>query len=58
MAITTDAPVPHEVLEEILALDGFVDGRADRRSRSRLDVRAETDKCVCASYPRLADGQR
>ena len=28
MAITTDAPVPREVLDEIVALDGFVDGRS------------------------------
>jgi D-3-phosphoglycerate dehydrogenase len=28
MAITTDAPVPRTVVDEIVALDGFVDGRA------------------------------
>jgi D-3-phosphoglycerate dehydrogenase len=28
MVLTTDAPVPREVLDEIVALDGFVDGRA------------------------------
>ncbi len=28
MAITTDAPVPHEVIEEIVALDGFDAGRS------------------------------
>jgi D-3-phosphoglycerate dehydrogenase len=28
MAITTDAPVPHEVIDEIVALDGFIAGRS------------------------------
>ena len=28
MVVTTDAPVPPEVIEEILGLDGFQDGRA------------------------------
>ena len=28
MAVTTDAPVPQEVVGEIVALEGFVDGRA------------------------------
>jgi D-3-phosphoglycerate dehydrogenase len=27
MVVTTDAPVPHEVIDEIAASDGFVDGR-------------------------------
>ena len=27
MVITTDAPVPHEVIDEIVALDGFEAGR-------------------------------
>jgi D-3-phosphoglycerate dehydrogenase / 2-oxoglutarate reductase len=27
MAVTTEAPVPREVVDEILAIDGFVDGR-------------------------------
>jgi hypothetical protein len=27
MVVTTDRPVPHDVLDAILALDGFVDGR-------------------------------
>jgi hypothetical protein len=28
MTITTDRPVPHEVVEEIVASDGFVAGRS------------------------------
>jgi D-3-phosphoglycerate dehydrogenase len=28
MVVTTDAAVPHEVVEAIVALDGFIDGRA------------------------------
>jgi D-3-phosphoglycerate dehydrogenase len=28
MAVTTDAPVPQEVIDEIVASDGFVAGRA------------------------------
>ena len=28
MAVTTDRPVPDAVIEEIVALDGFHDGRA------------------------------
>jgi D-3-phosphoglycerate dehydrogenase len=28
MAITTDQPVPRELIDEIVASDGFVDGRA------------------------------
>jgi D-3-phosphoglycerate dehydrogenase / 2-oxoglutarate reductase len=28
MAITTDRPVPSEVIDEIVASEGFVDGRA------------------------------
>jgi hypothetical protein len=27
MAVTTDAPVPRAVIEQVLACDGFVDGR-------------------------------
>ena len=34
MAITTDAPVARDVLEEILALDGFVDARSVEVGRS------------------------
>jgi hypothetical protein len=34
MAITTDAPVARDVLEEILALDGFVDARSVDIGRS------------------------
>jgi hypothetical protein len=26
MVVTTDAPVPREVVQEIIALDGFVNG--------------------------------
>ena len=28
MVVTTDEPVPREVVDEIVALDGFRDGRA------------------------------
>ena len=28
MAVTTDAPVPPTVIDEIVALDGFIAGRA------------------------------
>ena len=28
MAVTTDRPVPREVIDEIIASDGFVEGRA------------------------------
>jgi hypothetical protein len=28
MVVTTDAPVPAQVIEEIVASDGFVDGRS------------------------------
>ena len=28
MVLTTDAPVPRDVVDEIVAIDGFVDGRA------------------------------
>jgi D-3-phosphoglycerate dehydrogenase len=28
MVLTTDAPMPREVLDEVVALDGFVEGRA------------------------------
>jgi D-3-phosphoglycerate dehydrogenase len=28
MLVTTDAPVPTAVIDEIVALDGFVDGRS------------------------------
>ena len=27
MVVTTDAPVPHDVIDEIVAVDGFVAGR-------------------------------
>ena len=35
MAITTDAPVPHEVIDEIVALDGFIAGRSVSLSAQR-----------------------
>jgi D-3-phosphoglycerate dehydrogenase len=28
MAVTTDAPVPQELIDEIVATDGFLEGRA------------------------------
>ena len=65
MAITTDAPVPREVVDEILALDGFVDGSVPSRSRTRFVNPSYKGRevwvdlaCVPSAAPYEEDGRR